>query len=154
MKRLFALLLALALMFSLCSCGKTPTLNDMIEYPLGKSQQECEKYLKSCGCKIEMVTEQGIAFEYGLWSGTASSMGITLNLNMSQFGISKEEVAAAQEAMASEIKAICGEPYSANSSKMPPISNEFYSCGDRVVTITRTSGFGDSMTVTILRAPN
>lgn len=152
MKKAFSLLLAAAMLLSLCACGKTPTLADLMDYPMGSSLKECGSFVKKCGYEIENTTDKYVSFTDGTWDGLATVSGLSLKYNT--FGISDEAFQKAVADVRSEVVALCGEPYASHAgTQMTPMSTEFYLFGDMVLTITVMSGVISSLSVDILPRP-
>lgn len=109
MKRILSLILVLVVLLSLTACAKTPSLTDFMNYPTdAESLDECESFLKSCGYKIEDITDKGIFFTDGYWTGTAIIGAISLHhisFDISDADFDKE-VSNAQ----SILQELCGQP--------------------------------------------
>lgn len=152
MKKVISLLLAAALLLSLCACGKTATLADLSEFPIGGTIAECEKFVKSCGYEVQNSNDRYVSFTDGTWEGMATPTGLTLDL-ANTFSMSDADFDTAVENLRKDVVALCGEPYASHSgNQMTPFSNEFYACGDKVITISVMSGMVKSLSLHILAA--
>ena len=151
MKKIIVILLALALLLSLCSCGKTPAIADLMDYPLGAgSLDECEKFVKSCGYKVESKSEQGIMFTDGTWSGYASLGSVSLDFY--SFQNADADFDATADAVRAELKSLCGEPCAGDFNNMFNQTSEWYTTGDKVIYFSIYHGM-ENMSVTIMPAP-
>ena len=152
MKKALSLALVILMLLTLCSCGKAPSVTNLVEYPVGTTSiRDYEKFVKSCGYKVENTTDQYVSFTDGTWDGMATPTGITLSLNT--IGIGNEEFDKEIEAVRQELRSLCGEPYASQSSQMHPMTNEFYAYGDKVVAVTIITSPMKSMNIAIMPAP-
>ena len=144
MKKLISLVLVLVLCLSLAACGKEPTLEDLLQCPVGADLDELEKFLKDCGYEIENTSDSAISFTHGSWDGLASTQAIMLSMNSDA---TQDDI----DAMREEIQAICGDPYNENTSNGYGMTStkEFYTDGNSVIVLDISEGIMSSVRVVI-----
>ena len=151
MKRVFSLVLVLILVLSLAGCGKTPQLEDLMNYPVNPgSLSECETFLKQCGYEITRTSDTAVSFTDGYWEGAGYLNGVSLRY--STIGKSNVDFDKEVDSARAMLEALCGPAYSSNESNtIYRMVTEFYTCGSNIVAFSVSyMGSGmDSMDIAI-----
>ena len=155
MKKWIVMLLALTLVMGLAGCAKEPTLAAVIkDYPIeAASVNECTKFLKSNGFKVESAEGETIIFDGGNWDGFASTgFPRSVSLNCNTFAVGSEYEAFVESAIR-EIKGVCGEPYSSRTDSQLGMTTEFYSYDNKVIHVAIITSGMKSLSITVMQAP-